>query len=209
MQTSPVKFYKTVVSLPAILEPNTMYAVRVGEGFDFYLSDLTGSIAYKINIPSFTTLTVSGETSITASNTDTLELRSGPGIRIDTDATAGSKSITFTATGSAGSNAAPIKTFNILNDFSAPLIGNAIYVPSGSDTIRSLQLINGRPTSSDLMIGLYRNNDLLGFYTIPAGNIKNVYTGLSFQINSNDQLTVNVVAGSGTNFSMSMFNFDI
>ena len=49
MITETVKFYKAVASLPATLEPNTMYAVRVGEGFDFYISDLTGSIAYKTN----------------------------------------------------------------------------------------------------------------------------------------------------------------
>jgi hypothetical protein len=49
MRTSAVKFYKTVVTLPETLEPNTIYAVRVGEGFDFYLSDLTGAIAYKSN----------------------------------------------------------------------------------------------------------------------------------------------------------------
>jgi hypothetical protein len=49
MVTDTIKFYKTVVSLPDTLEANTMYAVRVGEGFDFYISDLTGSIAYKTN----------------------------------------------------------------------------------------------------------------------------------------------------------------
>lgn len=51
MQTNPIKFYKTVVNLPTTLEPNTIYLVRVGQGFDFYLSDLTGSIAYEINSP--------------------------------------------------------------------------------------------------------------------------------------------------------------
>jgi hypothetical protein len=49
MRTEPIKFYKTVVSLPNVLEPNTMYAVRIGVGFDFYLSDMTGAIAYKVN----------------------------------------------------------------------------------------------------------------------------------------------------------------
>lgn len=49
MITDTIKFYKTVVNLPPTLEPNTVYAVRVGEGFDFYLSDMTGEIAYKTN----------------------------------------------------------------------------------------------------------------------------------------------------------------
>jgi len=49
MRTEPLKVYKTVVSLPASLEPNTVYAVRSGAGFDLYITDLTGSIAHKSN----------------------------------------------------------------------------------------------------------------------------------------------------------------
>lgn len=49
MRTEPLKVYKTVVSLPATLEPNVIYAVRGGEGFDLFVTDLTGSIAYKPN----------------------------------------------------------------------------------------------------------------------------------------------------------------
>lgn len=41
--------HKIVSALPSTLEPNTIYAVRVGEGFDLYISDLTGSIAHKVN----------------------------------------------------------------------------------------------------------------------------------------------------------------
>lgn len=43
------KAYKVVSSLPDPLEPNAIYAVRVGEGFNLYVSDSTGSIAHKIN----------------------------------------------------------------------------------------------------------------------------------------------------------------
>jgi len=40
---------KVVSSLPATLVPDTVYAVRVGTGFDLYVSDTTGSTAHKLN----------------------------------------------------------------------------------------------------------------------------------------------------------------
>jgi hypothetical protein len=49
MTTKPVILRKEVAALPAILEPNTLYFVRAGQGFDLYLSDLTGAIAHKVN----------------------------------------------------------------------------------------------------------------------------------------------------------------
>jgi hypothetical protein len=49
MTTTPVILRKEVAALPVILEANTLYFVRVGEGFDLYLSDLTGAIAHKVN----------------------------------------------------------------------------------------------------------------------------------------------------------------
>jgi hypothetical protein len=157
MLTEPIKFYKTVVSLPNVLEPNTMYAVRIGAGFDFYLSDMTGAIAYKMN----------------------------------TEAGSGS-----------GSSTGIIKTFNILNEFTAPLLGNSIFVPTSNTIIRSLQITNGKRVTTDLMLGLYRNSELLGFYIITNGQYTAKYTGLSHTIRTDDYLTVNVVAGSGINLSM-------
>lgn len=44
-----IKVDKVVVALPSTLEPNTVYAVRVGVGFDLYMSDDTGSIAHPLN----------------------------------------------------------------------------------------------------------------------------------------------------------------
>ena len=43
------KAQKVVSVLPATLNANTIYTVRVGEGFDLYISDNTGSIAHQIN----------------------------------------------------------------------------------------------------------------------------------------------------------------
>jgi hypothetical protein len=45
------KVYKEVSALPSILEPNALYLVRIGTGFDLYCSDVTGSVAHKINYP--------------------------------------------------------------------------------------------------------------------------------------------------------------
>ena len=39
-------------SLPSELEPNTIYFVRVGTGFDLYVTDMTGKIANALNLPS-------------------------------------------------------------------------------------------------------------------------------------------------------------
>ena len=37
--------------MPSELEPNTIYFVRVGTGFDLYVTDMTGRIANTLNLP--------------------------------------------------------------------------------------------------------------------------------------------------------------
>lgn len=45
-----VKFKKFVTALPSTLEPNTMYFVRVGGGFDLYVTNNLGFVAaYPLN----------------------------------------------------------------------------------------------------------------------------------------------------------------
>ena len=44
-----ISVYKVVSSVPASLDSNALYLVRTGTGFDFYVSDSTGSVAYQIN----------------------------------------------------------------------------------------------------------------------------------------------------------------
>lgn len=46
-----VYFIKQVGTLPATIAANTLYCVRAGAGFDLYVSDSTGAIAYKVNVP--------------------------------------------------------------------------------------------------------------------------------------------------------------
>lgn len=44
-----LKIHKVVASLPLTLEPDAIYAVRAGAGFDLYIADSTGSVAHKVN----------------------------------------------------------------------------------------------------------------------------------------------------------------
>lgn len=43
------KAYKVVSVLPDPINPDSLYLVRAGSGFDLYCSDSTGTIAHKIN----------------------------------------------------------------------------------------------------------------------------------------------------------------
>ena len=46
---SRIRIDKVVSVLPFPLQPNTMYAVRVGLGFDLFMSDSTGTVAHPVN----------------------------------------------------------------------------------------------------------------------------------------------------------------
>jgi hypothetical protein len=46
---SPLSVFKVVTSLPGTLEPNAMYFVRRGLGFDLYVADMTGTVAHRVN----------------------------------------------------------------------------------------------------------------------------------------------------------------
>ena len=47
---STLKIENRVGSLPATITANTLYAVKVGSGFDLYVSDSTGSSALPLNV---------------------------------------------------------------------------------------------------------------------------------------------------------------
>jgi hypothetical protein len=151
----------------------------------------------------FKTWKVDGQSDLVAQGLDTIRFIAGNGMTIQTDPVAATKTITFSAI---TTGEMVIKTFNILNEFSAPLIGNATFVPVGTTVIRSVQLTNGQKVTGDLMVGLYRNGDLLSFFTLPSGQISARQSSLNYGISINDYLTVNVVAGSGMNFSMSLLS---
>lgn len=51
-----IRFEKLIHSLPSReeLKPNTVYYVRAGSGFDTYVSDATGQVAHRLNLPTGT-----------------------------------------------------------------------------------------------------------------------------------------------------------
>lgn len=108
--------------------------------------------------------------------------------------------------GGSGISGGVIKTYNIVNEFSAPYFGSAVFVPTGATVIRTVQLTNGGLALTDIMLGLYRNNELLSFFTLGAGKISSTIGNLNYSINSNDYITVNVVSGSGKNFTMTLLS---
>jgi hypothetical protein len=112
------------------------------------------------------------------------------------------------ANSTGGSGNAPLKTFNILGTFGL-LVGTARYYPVANDTLRSVILTLGVTPTQDVTVGLYRNNAFLQFFVISAGSTYAKYTGLNFMIQTNESYTVNVVGGTGTNFSMALFNINL
>ena len=59
------------------------------------------------------------------------------------------------------------------------------------------------------MVGLYRNNQFLQFFTITAGTNYAKYSDLNYIIQTDESYTVNVVAGNATNLSMALFNINL
>lgn len=59
-----LKVYKEIASLPATLQPDAIYLVRVGAGYDMYVTDTTGSIAYSSNGGGGAVDSVNGQTGV-------------------------------------------------------------------------------------------------------------------------------------------------
>lgn len=47
---SKLRIEKVIGSVPGTLEPDCIYAVRSGAGYDLRVSDMTGSVAHKLNL---------------------------------------------------------------------------------------------------------------------------------------------------------------
>jgi hypothetical protein len=99
-----------------------------------------------------------------------------------------------------------IKTFNLLNSFTAPIEGTAIFVPISSTSITSVQATVGQIQTNDLLIGLFKNNSLLQYFTLPTGSFTASFLNLNYNISPSDYLTVNIVAGSSINLSVALIH---
>jgi hypothetical protein len=185
---------------------STVTAINFDQSTGIQVTD-QGSGAIFVSLgSSFKTIQVDGQSDVVALGEDTLQLIAGSNISISTNPSA-PKSITISSTGGGGGSGttSPLKTFNILGDFGL-LTGTARYYPPAQDTIKSVIMSVANNLQKDLMVGLYRNNQFLQFFTISAGTSYNKYTNLNYIIQTNESYTVNVVSGSGTNLSMSFFN---
>jgi hypothetical protein len=187
-------------------ETSNIDTLRFDQDSGFTLQDL-GNGATKIglnqtSISTFKYWVTPGQDILTPVGQDTINIVAGSGVVIETNTS--TKSVTISSSISAGVNL--IKTFNILNDFQAPLLGTAVFVPTYTDFIRSIVMVNGVPLGRDLTVGLFKNGQLLDYFTMTVGNFKAVFSGFLYRITRDDYLTVDVVAGSGLNFNMSLLN---
>ena len=204
---TPIKFEKSIARLPTLLTADTLYAVRSGAGFELYISDMTGTIAYRSN-------SASGGSSlevrtVNAQNTATNSVYPVSSLSFDvnsgfslTDLGSGEVKVSI----STPISVTPIKTFNILGPFWAPVAGTSSFFVMDQTVLRSVQMTNGNVVNQDLMAGLYRNGQLLGFYTLPGGSQSiSINTG-DIILFANDNLTVSIVSGNGNNLSFMLLN---
>jgi len=190
------------VNFPSDPQPNQTYVY--GDRSWLY----TGTYWRSTSLGNFGSLTVSGDTILNGAliangspGTNGQVLTStGYGLAWAAGGTGGG--------GGGGTSNVPIKTFNIIGDFGT-LVGTARFYPPTQDTIKSVILSTATIIQSNLILGLYRNNEFVQFFTINAGTGYAKYTGLNYIIQTSESYTVNVVAGSGTNLAMALFNIDL
>ena len=99
-----------------------------------------------------------------------------------------------------------VRTFNILNEFAGPITGTAVFVPVSAVTITVIQLTVGLTQTNDLTIGLYKNNILLDYYSIPTGEFTVTYSNLNFALTTSDRITIDIISGSGVNLSIALMH---
>jgi len=146
-------------------------------------------------------------------------VKSGVGLNISADGTLSVRAATTQSLGgiiigsglAAGvdgtvSAAGVIKTFNVAGEFWSPVAGTAAFFVTQQTTLRSVNISVGSGSTSDIMAGLYRNNSLISFFTLPAG-YQNLWINSPITtLYVNDRLTVSIETGQGLNFSMELLN---
>lgn len=194
--------------------------IRFDANSGFDVTNLgSGNVKIAMN-STFKTWKIAGQSDLIANGLDTIAFVASNGISITSNTLANPKSITFdggrifnhanaafnAANTGGGSGSNLIKTFNVLSDFSAPVPGKAIFVPEATNTIRSVRLTNGGPVDRNLTAGLYKNDILLQYFTLPMGQFTVKYSDLDYAIITTDYIKVSIIEGIGSNFSMTLFN---
>jgi hypothetical protein len=207
-------------------------ALRFDSDSGFDLVNLGGGAA-KIQLNStFKFWNVDGNPGLIAEGLDTINLIASTGTGILAITSGTSKSLTFSikpaststiggikvgnnltitedGTLNANETTGVIKNFNILGEFWSPVAGTAAFFVTNQTDLKSVNLTNGSgPVQEDLMAELYRNGALISFYTLPAGS-QNIWINTPVTtLYTNDRMTVNMVAGRGNNFTMSLLNVE-
>lgn len=195
--------------------------IRFDANSGFDVTNLgSGNVKIAMN-STFKTWKIAGQNDLIANGLDTIAFVASNGISITSNTLANPKSITFDGsrifnhanaafnaanTGGGGGGSNLIKTFNVLSDFEAPVPAKALFVPESTNTIRSIRLTNGGVVGRNLVAGLYKNETLLQYFTLPTGQFTTKYTGLEYTVGSSDYLKVSIVEGIGSNFSLTLFS---
>jgi hypothetical protein len=202
LSNTPTYYYAADDLLPKTASPGGTVKFLGTNGITT-TSDNSGNISIRNNVNSFSSFIVTGYDNVVASSPNqSVEFIAGNGIELFPSAE--NNSITITSNGGQGSAGTEgiIKTFNLLGEFWAPVAGTSSYFVNSPTVLRSVTLTNGGVVRQDLMVGLYRNGGLIGFYTLPSGFQNISINTETTTLYANDNVTVSVVSGSGINFSL-------
>jgi hypothetical protein len=153
----------------------------------------SGSKEVFISLLTANTITINDQNQLDLKNTSTINVKTPT---LDSDVTPKSY---------VDNNIGPLRTFNVLGTFSAPIIGTVLFKPFRNTVIRRVQLVNGSVVYNPIVAILLMNNVAVGTYTIPVSQNSATYSGINIAATTHDQLTVNIMGGTINNFSLSLF----
>ena len=194
--------------------------IRFDANSGFDVTNLgSGNVKIAMN-STFKTWKIAGQNDLIANGLDTIAFVAANGIVITSSTLSDPKSIKFdgsrifnhanaafnAANTGGGGGSTTIKTFNILNEFAAPVLGKALFVPETSVTIGSVRATNSTIVDRNLTAALYKNDVLLQYFTLSTGQFTTKYEGLSHAITTSDVLKVSIIEGIGSNFSLTLFS---
>jgi hypothetical protein len=99
----------------------------------------------------------------------------------------------------------PIRTFNILGTYPAPIPGTARFQPADDVTIKRVQLTNSQMATTNIVVGFYVDEQIVQIFTLNVGTYSNTVTGLNIFVRSSSYITVGILSGTIYNFSMGLF----
>ena len=100
---------------------------------------------------------------------------------------------------------APLKTFNILGTYPAPIPGTARFQPTVDVIIKRVQLVNSQMATTNILAGFYVDDQIVQIFNLDVGTYSNTITGLNIFVRSPSYITVGILAGTIYNFSMGLY----